>query len=76
MASLMAKADSPQHHNNLISTAKPSQPLQVSIALKEGIHGIDSQQYHHPTVLQEIPTRISPSVPTAAVINCHDDNAN
>jgi len=43
--------------------------------LKDGTRGIDSLQNHHPNVLQEIPTRISPYASTAAVVDRHDDDA-
>jgi len=68
-----ANNDPPQPHNNLISIATLFQPLRELIASKDGTGGMDSPRYHHLTVLREIPTRISPSAPTAAVINCHDD---
>jgi len=73
MAVSTADDDPPRTHNNLIYTTTPSTPLQESIALKDGTCGNDSPRYYHPTVLREIPTRISPS-PTAAVVDCHDAN--
>jgi len=74
MASLTADGDPPWPNNNLIYTAMPAQPLQELTALKDDTHGIDLLQNHHPTILREIPTRISPSAPTDAVIDRHDAN--
>jgi len=50
-----------------------STPLRVN-CLENGTHSIDSLWYHHPTILQEIPTRISPSTPAATVVDHHDDD--
>jgi len=54
MTHLMADDDPPRYRNNLIGIATPSQPLQESIASKDGTHGLDSPRYHHLTNLQEI----------------------
>jgi len=76
MASSTADNTPPRPHNNIICTATPSKPLRESIALKDGTRGIDSTRYKHQTALREIPTRISPSTPNAAVVNHHNDDAN
>jgi len=44
------------------------------IAAKNGTRGSDSLHNHHLTFLREIPTRISPSAPTAAVVDRHVDD--
>ena len=75
MISSTADDDPPRCLNNIPRPAKPSQPLRESIALKDGTRGIDSLQNHHPNVLREIPTRISPYASTAAVVDRHDDDA-
>jgi len=69
-----ADNDPPRPRNNLIGIATPFQPLRELTASKDGTHSTNSLRNHHPTILWEIPTRISPSTPTAAVIDCQDDD--
>jgi len=61
-----------QHIQNCTET--PSLPLGESLASKVGTRGNNSQKNHPPTVLREIPTRISTLPPTAAVVDRHDDD--
>ncbi len=56
-----------------ICTSTPSPSLGESFALKVGTRGNNSQKNNLSTILREIPTRISPLPPTAAVIDRHDD---
>jgi len=68
-------ADTPPWCHNIENcTATPSPSLGESIALKVGTRGNNSQKNHPPTVLREIPTRISTLPPTATVVDRHDDN--
>jgi len=69
-----ADDDPPRHRNNIIGIDTPSQSLRESNASKDGHHGIDSLRYYHLTDLRELATRSSPSAPTAAVVDCHDDD--
>jgi len=64
----------PWCHNIEYCTALPSPSLGESIALKVGTRGNNSQKNHPPTVLREIPTRISPLPPTATAVDRHDDD--
>jgi len=73
MTSLTADDDPPRHHNNILGTATPSLPHRESIASKNGTCGINSLKNNNLTILQEIPTGISPRDPTAAVVDRHDD---
>jgi len=41
------------------------------MAAKDGTRGSDSLHNHHLTFLRKIPTRISPSAPTAAAVDRH-----
>jgi len=61
-----------QHINNCTPT--PPLSLGESFASKVGTRGNNSQKNHPSTVLREIPTRISPLPPTAAVVDRHDDD--
>jgi len=54
--------------------ATPSLSQGESFALKVDTRGNNSQKNNTPTVLREIPTRISPLPPTAAVVDRHDDD--
>jgi len=74
MTSLTADDDPPRCHHNNIVTANPSKPLRESIALKDGTCGNDSLRSPPLIILREIPTRISPSAPTADVVDRHDDD--
>ncbi len=73
MATSTTTATSPwcQHIKQCTSTPSPS--LGESFASKVGTRGNNSQKNHPLTVLREIPTRISPLPPTAAVVERHDD---
>ena len=67
-------ADTPPWRPNIENfNDTPLPSLGESIALKVGTCGNNSQKNHPPTVLREIPTRISPLPPTAAVVDRHDD---
>jgi len=74
MTSLTADDDPPRCHPNIICTTNTSKSLRESIASKDGTCGIDSSRYPHRTFLREIPTRISPSDPTADSADRHDDD--
>jgi len=70
-----ADDDPRRHRSNLIGIDTPSKSLREPIALKDGPRGIDSPRYQHLTILREIATRNLTSVPTVAVVDCHDDDA-
>ncbi len=71
MATLMAGNDPPWCHNTITCTTKAPKPQQESSVSKVGIHSIDSHNNHLLNILRKIPTRISPSSPTAAVTAHH-----
>jgi len=75
MATLTADNNPPWCHHNIPCTTKAFKPVQESTVSKVGTRSIDSQNNHLLNVLREIPTRISPSPPTADVIAHHaNDN--
>jgi len=71
MTSSTADDDPPRCQNNIICNVKPSKSIRELIAAKNGTRGSDSLHNHHLTFLREIPTRISPSAPTAAAVDRH-----
>jgi len=76
MTTSPADDDPPQLHHNFPCTATASPTTRESIAVKDDIHGSASTRYTKSKILREIPTRISPTAPTANAVDRHDDDDN
>jgi len=72
MTTSTADDDPPWCYHNSICTATAPPPIRELITAKDDTRGTDSTRYPNTTILREIPTRISPSAPTDAVVARHD----
>jgi len=76
MTTSTADDDPPRCHHNSICTATAPPPIRELIAAKDDTRGTDSTRNPTTTTLREIPTRISPTAPTADAVDRHDDDDN